>query len=328
MSYRLKIKEAVPEGLKRIVQEELDSASELLATSKESRDEAIHEARKSLKKIRGVLRLVRPELGEVYREENRRFRDLGRELSEVRDAVAVIEVFDSIAGNYKSQVQPRVLKNVHRALLKKKREMEASTDLNRLAAKTITALRSASRRVKSWPMNKDGYSAIQEGLEETYRRGRRALAEAKTHPAPDTHHYLRKRVKDHWYHIRLLESLWTEVMQARESTLKEIETWLGDDHNLVVLCEMIREDPDAFGRGTDHEVILPLLERRQEELREKAISFAERAYEQKPRQFVRDLSKLWADWQAQPGAVKQVQKAQRREPKMAERNAPPKKTAA
>lgn len=328
MPYRLRANESIPDGIRRIVQEEVDSACARLTNPKQRRDEAIHEARKSLKKIRGVLRLVRSVLHQAYPDENRRLRDLGRELSQVRDAVAVIEVFDSIADSYKDLVQPRILHNVHLALVRKKQQVAASKDLARLAAKTVSALRSASRRVRSWPLGKDGFPAIHGGLEVTYRRGRRALAAAKEHREPDSYHYLRKRVKDHWYHMRLLESLWTEVMQARESSLKEIEAWLGDDHNLVVLCEMINKDKAAFGRKPDVQVVLALLEQHQKELREKALSFAERAYEQKPRAFVKEMSKLWNEWQAQPRAAKQVEKEHRRTAEESRKNIRPRKTAA
>ena len=51
------------------------------------RSAAVHEVRKSLKKIRAALRLVRPVIGDKsYRRENTCFRDAARPLTEVRDA--------------------------------------------------------------------------------------------------------------------------------------------------------------------------------------------------------------------------------------------------
>ena len=47
------------------------------------------------------------------------------------------------------------------------------------------------------------------------------------------------------------------------------------------------------------------------ELRENAVSLGQRVYERKPRQLIRDFSKLWDAWQQQPGSMKEVQKAQR-----------------
>jgi CHAD domain-containing protein len=310
MPYRLK-KEPVPDAIKRIVQEEIDSACELLTSRQEHRDRAIHEARKSLKKIRAVLRLMRPELGATYTRENRRFRDLGRALSTVRDAVAVIEVFDGLADDYKDRIQPAALEKIRKGLNQHKETVESSLDLDQLAKKTVSALRAASRRLASWPLHQDGFAAVSGGLHSTYRRGRKALAKAKAEPTPERYHFLRKRVKDHWYHVRLLENIWTESMRAREATLKEIETWLGDDHNLVVLRDMMRKGDSHFGNREDIEFMSPVLEHVQKELRQKAISFAERVYEQKPRLFTEEIERLWDNWQSEPRAAKQVEREKR-----------------
>src|SRR5579864_4999680 len=97
MAYHLKLDESVPAALKRVVAEEIDSAVDQLTGKGDSdRDEAIHEARKSVKKVRGVLRLMRPQLGRTFTVENTHFRDIGRQLSAFRDAGAMLETFDLI----------------------------------------------------------------------------------------------------------------------------------------------------------------------------------------------------------------------------------------
>lgn len=61
----------MPEGLRRIATEELESAaSQLSKAHGQRRDEAIHESRKSVKKVRAILRLVQTELNDTYREES------------------------------------------------------------------------------------------------------------------------------------------------------------------------------------------------------------------------------------------------------------------
>ena len=86
-AYRLRpgkrpAKEAIRAAYGRI-----EDAMEQLADHDREPASAVHEARKDLKKLRSLLRLARPALGsELYRRENERFRDLGRALSETRDA--------------------------------------------------------------------------------------------------------------------------------------------------------------------------------------------------------------------------------------------------
>src|SRR5579871_6140946 len=122
--------EPVPAAIRRIVREEIESAARQLNGQGETdRDEAIHEARKNIKKIRGVLRLMQPELGEVYRTENIRFRDIGRQLSQFRDAGAMIETFDELRKRYRGELGRRTLVSVRRALLLRKAQAEQHANI-------------------------------------------------------------------------------------------------------------------------------------------------------------------------------------------------------
>src|SRR5689334_17059489 len=101
MAYHFKRDESVAEGVRRIALEELDEAvSQLGGARGAGRDEAVHEARKSVKKVRALLRLVQPELGDTYRGESRVLRDAGRTLSAFRDAGSVIEALGKLREKY------------------------------------------------------------------------------------------------------------------------------------------------------------------------------------------------------------------------------------
>src|SRR5437868_1078564 len=102
MPYRLQHDESIPRGLRRIAREEIDSAIDHLRVKQPSkRDEAVHEARKCIKRLRGLVRLLMPELGSAGHEENTTLRDLGRTLSAVRDAAAMIETVDLLGTRYR-----------------------------------------------------------------------------------------------------------------------------------------------------------------------------------------------------------------------------------
>jgi CHAD domain-containing protein len=168
-----------------------------------------------------------------------------------------------------------------------------------------TAMRKASKRVKAWPLETDGYPAIGPGLERTYRAGRKALARVREDPSALNFHELRKRVKDHWYHIRLLESLWTDMMVVYEKSLKDLETWLGTDHNLCVLRDKIVAEPAFYGKEKDIEQVLDLIDRYQKELRDSSIALSDRIYEEKPREFRRRMKHLWNTWRHEPKSVEE-----------------------
>src|SRR5208337_4263224 len=106
----------------------------------------------------------------------------------------------------------------------------------------------------------------------------------------------RKRAKDHWYHIRLVENLWTPAMEAYESSLKSLEQDLGDDHNLVVLAEIARNDPGHFSNKRELGTLFKLMRTYQDELRLDARNIGERIYGQKPREFVAQMQHFWEAW--------------------------------
>jgi len=312
MAYRLKAGESISDGVRRVVLEEIDfGIKQLSRRGVGRRDEAIHEARKSIKKIRGVLRLIRPGLGRVYRDENTRLRDTGRRLSEIRDAQAIIEVFDSVVDKYKDHLRSEALASIRQGLEKSKCEIEQGTNVEHAVRGAKATLRGVRGRVSQWPLESDGFQAIAAGLEETYRRGRRAMSAARKESKPENYHEWRKRVKDHWYHVRLLETLWTDIMRAHEASLKELETWLGDDHNLVVLHEKLERPPEKFGEENAIQLFTTLADRYQKELCEKAMSLGERIYEEKPRDFIRRMSNLWDAWRQQPDSMKEIQEEER-----------------
>lgn len=296
MAYRLKRGESVIQGLRRVAREEMEEAGAQLSGHKRpSRDEAIHDARKSIKKVRALLRLANPEQEGIYGRENERLRDIARRLSKFRDAFAIIETFDDLKRKFRSETRNR-LRSVRLGLTKRRSQSVEEEDVGIVIVEAASALRKAAKRVKTWPLEVEGFEAIGPGLEETFRAGRKALARVGKRAGAENLHELRKRVKDHWYHLRLLEDLWTDMMKASEKSLKDLETLLGNDHNLVVLRETIVADPASFGEKTDIDLIEHLIERYQKELRKQSLVLAARIYEEKPRAFTRRMAGLWDTW--------------------------------
>jgi CHAD domain-containing protein len=290
MPYRLVHDESIPRGVRRIAREEIDSAIEYLRVKQQSkRDDAVHEARKNIKKLRGLVRLLRPGLGETGRQENVALRDLGRTLSEVRDAAAMIETVDLIGQKYHDDPVVTKLAPVRAAFVKRRNAARVHADSTPSAEEGIAALRRLRRRLNTWNIGAD-FAAIAPGLKKTYRRGRHALAQARKDPDAVNLHHLRKRVKDYWYQVRLLESLWPLPGLCPEKALKELQEQLGDAHNLAVL----RETAVAGFEGVAH-----LIDDFEKELRIRSLASAKNLYAEKPGAHVELLTALWAAWRGE-----------------------------
>jgi CHAD domain-containing protein len=201
MAYRLKRSRAVGKGLKRVAGQQLKKAAkQLRAGGAQGGEDPIHEARKSIKKVRALLRLIQDELGAACRGESARLRQAGRNLSPVRDAEALITAFDRLVKRRK--VRKGDVASIRIGLVEHKTRLEEKIGLAELMAR-------------------DGFKAIRGGLKKTFHRGRKAMwAALKSRSREDLHEW-RKRVKDHWYYVRLLtaESPCQRRLKALENAL-------------------------------------------------------------------------------------------------------------
>ncbi len=101
----------------RRLRETIDEALEQLEPARPVPDENIHTARKSLKKARAVLRLLRDGMSnDAYQAENSGLRDAGRVLSPIRDARSLIDAFDSLHDRYTKELEQVELEPLRKIL--------------------------------------------------------------------------------------------------------------------------------------------------------------------------------------------------------------------
>jgi CHAD domain-containing protein len=280
-SYRFLEEERVPDALRRIARGRIDHAlDELRGKTDSSPEEAVHEARKDMKKLRAVLRLARDELGdEVYRRENQCFRDAARQLSGVRDADVMLGTLKGLDGSFPEL--RKALKEHHRGAPR-----EDAAD------EVIATLEAARDRVEEWPLESDGFDALAGGLRRIYRRGRRAWQSVEEEPNTEILHEWRKREKDLWYHLTLLRESWPPVLKVTADEAHELSDRLGDDHDHAVLEEWVHDRfDDETLAGFDQAVAA-----RRDVLQREALDLGRRLYAERPGAFVRRLRGYWEAW--------------------------------
>jgi CHAD domain-containing protein len=291
MSYEFMSDEPLAQGVRRIVREEVAAATEKLKVKKVvERDLAIHEVRKSVKRVRGLLKLMQPALGEAYSREASDWRDLGRRLSSLRDAGVTLEVFDELRPSCPKRLYGPIRHRLSGAI------REVSPDVDRILARVALGLKRAEMRLKAWPLEGEGFSAVGPGFQLTYRRGLRALRAAQTDPSSENLHELRKRAKEHLFQVRLLRELWDDKLRRHEASARRLEETLGSHQNLAVLKTKILERPKGVGNPEDVESFLAVLDRTEGDLAEKALRLGERVYRERPAQWEKRVKRLWNRW--------------------------------
>ena len=132
-----------------------------------------------------------------------------------------------------------------------------------------------------------GWSAIGSGLVRSYRQGRQAFARAQYQPSSEDLHAWRKRVKDLWYHERLLAPVCGPAVRGQAKDAHRSADLLGDDHDLGMLREAL-----TGGRveaAVDLDAVVALIDHRRAELQSEAAHVGTRVYAEKPKAFGRRM---------------------------------------
>ncbi|MEZ5078079.1 MAG: CHAD domain-containing protein [Solirubrobacterales bacterium] len=287
--------ESVADGLARIARGRADSALEKLGgADDESLAEAIHGARKDLKKLRAVLRLSREALGdELYREENRRFRDAARLLSASRDAEVRLSTLEGLRRRPGSD-PPRAAAAVWEEALERERDELAGGRPDVPLAEAVATIAAGRERIDAWPLEGSGWPLLGGGLERAYRDGRRAWRATRDDPGPGSSHEWRKRAKDLWYQLRIVAPAWPPVLEATAAEAHELTDRLGDRNDLALLAEDLGRR--AWISEHDRTDLLEAVERAQDELLAEALEIGARLYAEKPRAYRRRLRVYWRAW--------------------------------
>ncbi len=295
-SYRLKGGEAPAEGIRRIALGRADKAVEELGGGELA--DSIHSGRKDLKKLRSALRLVRGELGDdLYRAENRRYRDAGRLLARSRDAEVKVQTLRSLRERFGEDL-PRDLADAWLAALERERDEIAGKAASEAGGSRIAEARAAiaagRAEIDGWPLRDDSWQLVEAGLLRSYRRGRRAMNRTRSNPATENVHEWRKRTKDLWYQLRILRDAWKPVLGETADQAHGLADLLGDHHDLAVLVEDLasRELPG------DRDAVRTAIDRRQDELLAGAFDTGARLFAEKPKAFGRRLESYWAAWRS------------------------------
>ena len=292
MAYRFRHSETVADNVKRIAREEITSAIQFLRGKNGANgDDSIHEVRKTIKRIRALMRLVRQELGPtMFGRENRRLRDAGHKLSDLRDAAALVGSLDGLG------TRQRPVPDIRRKLLEHKQHLVQETGTPKLRQTLISMLTATSRSIAHWKFPESGFQALEAGAEKTYRDGRKALAQARRTGSREDFHEWRKRVKDHWYQIRLLKKSWNGGMKNYERDVRKLEGKLGEDLNLGLLRDQVTALTISDGTAAPPLPLAGVIESNSKQLRDRALAIGDTIYAAKPRDFRRKLKHLWKSW--------------------------------
>jgi CHAD domain-containing protein len=152
MAFRLKLREPLPDGLKRVFCEQIDSALRLCQNPAKQRGVTVHEVRKHLKKLRAAMRLATGAVGkDCHRCENRSVREIGRLISDLRDAQVRLQTFTELRDRKAKKSQEPLFPRTEELLLLERESFSAA--FAGWQRQAIPQLENVKARLVAWPLD-------------------------------------------------------------------------------------------------------------------------------------------------------------------------------
>jgi CHAD domain-containing protein len=303
MAFSLAAKSNLRESLALVAAREIDGLARTPAGDGSHPDprrvaERVHETRKSIKRLRALLRLFRSAISpSIYAREDARLRQLGRSLGGARDATALRESLDCLVESASANARSRLLDAMPVLLGALGGEQREHQDAILATLGSVhDALGAFAERAASFRVRRSDWSVIAPGFRRTYGRGRRAMRRALRRVDPKRLHDLRIAVKRHQYQLNLLEPMWPGPIDALRREVQRLGDVLGHHHDLSLLeqrFDALSERPDV--RAVDsafHEAA----ETYRAELEREAFELAARVYAESPERITERFREYFEAW--------------------------------
>ncbi|MBX9458524.1 MAG: CHAD domain-containing protein [Rhizobium sp.] len=262
MKYSLDLDAPLEGEVRRVASARLDAAARLLSTQPRGLDEAIHDARRHIKQCRSLYRLVATGAKAFQTTENARLGDVGRRLSAMRDAKALVEVANYLKREIPTKANGLLMDRLARRLEHRKlaatKASDAATDT---IASAATDLREAAMHAQALHLphaRRKAAACLARGWDRTGNKARDAL-EATGQGHDEAFHDLRKRSQDRWMQAGLLQVLWPTAMRSIQRQAKYLSDLLGHAQDLAVLLETVSETADLVGDTVESEAVREMI---------------------------------------------------------------------
>jgi CHAD domain-containing protein len=289
MGFKLKLREPLPDGLKRVFREQIESALKLCRHPAKQRGVTVHEVRKHLKKLRAAMRLAIPEVGkDRHAREDRCVRKIGRLVSDLRDAQVRLQTLIQLRDDTAKGSKDTPFAHIEELLSLERESFSAA--FAGWQKQAVPRLEHVQARLLKWPLDDLTWKQVCGAVCKIYKRGERRLAKTIKHPEPENFHAWRKRVKDLWYQLRILQPLNRVVLTEMAHDAEVLGELLGLEHDLSFLWARLEKECGDEALRAELAQIEKLICKRGKRLRTNALELGRRFYAEPAKAFAKRIS--------------------------------------
>ena len=238
--YRLQPRRTIAHEIKRIADKQLVLALfGLRRAGTPHGDAAVDETCRHITKVRALMRLIRPVLGDdAFIPASRRLGAVYRRLEPIADGRAVLRGLARLAVERDAIDAVVALQTIREALVARAARVDRKAMFDRVLPRSVRTLTVERARVGTWVLDARDIRAIIPGLADSVRRTTEAMAHAIGHPTGARYDAWHRRTKDLCLHLRLIEGRCTGLGAIR-ARLEALDDCLGECHNVALLERML-----------------------------------------------------------------------------------------
>ena len=276
-------------GLLRVVDALTDSVTDSLAHLPNNGEADIHLVRTTIKRLRALLRLIRPAVEPAFfNRENRRLRTAAGLLSFARDTEVARQTLKAVPASNQADQDA-----VNSVLSGFENGAEAPSHLAENIAEVRRRLEQTRRNFHRLELKGTEQEIVEAGLRTVYRQGRKRMKVAIGQGQDNAFHRWRIRAKNLYYQLEFLESVLPKRVQRMLSRLARLQDQIGRDHDVAVLRAWLKKTPEAFGGNEKVQRVIACLDGETHELRQASVPLGEKIWRRKPRRFACKVARHW-----------------------------------
>jgi CHAD domain-containing protein len=286
--------ETIRETIHRILFDQVDGILEECDAPNGDIHKSIHEIRKSIKRIRAVLRLIREEIGySSYYRENIFYRDINRSLSDLRSFNVLLDSLQELVSDLSPALKPEFLEPLKESIRRQREEKLARTVSNERKLETLSGqILEARERIRDLPIEHDGFEVFAGGMHRIYRQGRQYMEAAMDAPETENLHNLRKRMKYLWYQVEIIGPVYPALLRAYARSLELVSEKLGIFHDLAVLSEYLKKTQEGSGSPIK-ETLTEACEFKKAALVPEIMEMSGHIFQEDPDSFIQRMEGYW-----------------------------------
>ena len=242
MAFQIHLHQDLQDEIQRLAQRQRGKCVAEIQARRKSVQNVVHSVRKHIKRLRGLLRLVRQAMPTQFRDEDHWFRDQARTIAESRDAVVLLNTLGNLRKQLHGKLTDERLADIRQGLQQLNFPQTSTDEQWQLLGHIAEKLKAAEQRVDAWSIDGD-LQILFHGFLKQYRKARRNMNAVREDRTTEGLHHWRKQVKYHASHCHLLERVAPRKLRQRIKASHDLGVLLGEDHDLAMLSQIVAENP-------------------------------------------------------------------------------------